>query len=509
MELLIPLLTGLFALILGSILGYIARQSIARKRAETIETTLQRKIAQTKKEAEDIWRSAQEKSSQLIEVTKREIESQKREIFNAERILLKRESMFGEKETDLENKEKDFQTKVERLKEVKAALEGLKEEATKNLERVSSLTRKEAKEELLGITEKDYQRDILERIRKLEMEGYEKYEQKAKEILSIAIQKYALSQSQEITTTSVALPSEEIKGRIIGKEGRNIRTLEKLTGVEIIVDETPGAVIISGFNPLRRHIAKTALENLIRDGRIQPARIEEMVKKAEEEIVPQIKEAGERAVFETGVLDLDPKLIQLLGRLKFRTSYGQNVLLHSIEVSLLAGTLAAELGADVKVAKKAGLLHDIGKAVDHQIQGSHVDIGIKILEKFKVEAEIISGMKSHHEEYPVETVEAAIVQTADQISGARPGARKDTLENYLKRLEDLEGIASAFKGVEKTYAVQAGRELRVFVKPEDIDDFAAKKMAREVADKIQEELRYPGEIKVLVIREKRVTEYAR
>lgn len=312
-----------------------------------------------------------------------------------------------------------------------------------------------------------------------------------------------------MTTTTVALPNEEIKGRIIGKEGRNIKTLEKLTGVEIVVDETPETVMISGFDPIRRQIAKIALEKLIQDGRIQPARIEDTVQKVESEIVSLIKKIGEKAVYDIGIIDLDSKLIQLLGRLHFRTSYGQNVLLHSIEVSHLAATLASEIGVDSKIAQKAGLLHDIGKAVDHQIQGSHTDIGIKILEKFNVEKEVIDAMKSHHEEYPAESIEAVLIQVADQISGARPGARKDTIENYLKRLEDLEDIALSFSGIEKAYAIQAGRELRVFVRPEEIGDLDAKKLSREIANKIQEELKYPGEIKVTLIRENRLVEYAR
>ena len=285
--------------------------------------------------------------------------------------------------------------------------------------------------------------------------------------------------------------------------------LEKVTGVEIIVDETPEVVVISGFDPIRRQIAKISLEKLIEDGRIQPARIEETVKKVESEIVSQMKDAGEKAVYDTEVIGLDPKIVQLLGRLRFRTSYGQNVLLHSIEVSHLAGAIASEIGANPRIARKAGLLHDIGKAVDHQIQGSHTDIGMKILAKFGAEKEVIDAMKSHHEEYPAESLEAVIVQTADQISGARPGARKDTLDNYLKRLEELEGIATAFTGIEKAYAIQAGREIRIFVKPEEVDDFTAKKLAKEVASRIQEELRYPGEIKVTVIRESRIIEYAR
>jgi ribonucrease Y len=305
------------------------------------------------------------------------------------------------------------------------------------------------------------------------------------------------------------LPSEEIKGRIIGKEGRNIKTLEKLTGVEVIVDETPEAVIISGFDPVRRQIAKTALEKLIQDGRIQPVRIEEQVQKAEAEISKQIKDAGETAVYDTGIIGLDSKVVQLLGRLKFRTSYGQNALLHSIEVAHLAGALASEIGANALICKKAGLLHDIGKSVDHQIEGSHVDIGIKILERFGVEKEVVEAMKSHHEEYPYLTIESIIVQVADQISGARPGARKDTLEGYLKRLGELEKIALSFSGVEKAWALQAGREVRVFVKPEEIDDLGARNLAKEIAQRIQEELRYPGEIKVNVIRELRVIEHAR
>ncbi|MDD2732244.1 MAG: ribonuclease Y [Candidatus Pacebacteria bacterium] len=503
------LLVGIISLVIGSVLGYFARQSIARKAADNIELTIQKKIAQTRKSTEEMVLKAEEQASQIIRDAKRDVESQRREIFNAEKILLRRENSLEERFSGLENKEKDFNEKVEKLREIKENIENLRVEAVNNLERVAKLSREEAKKELLENLEKEYKQDILSRMMKLELEGQEKYEKKAKEILALAIQKYALSQAQELVTTTVALPSDEIKGRIIGKEGRNIRALEKLTGVEIIVDETPEAVVISGFDPVRRQIAKNALEKLIHDGRIQPARIEEMVQKAESEIVSQIKEAGERAAYDTGIIDLDPKIIQLLGRLRFRTSYGQNILLHSIEVSHISAALASELGANVKVAQKAGLLHDIGKAVDHQIQGSHVEIGIKILEKFKVEKEVIEAMKSHHEEYPYESLEAIIVQAADQISGARPGARKDTLENYIKRLEDLEKIALDFNGIEKAYAISAGRELRVFVRPEEIDDLGAKKIAREIANKVQEELNYPGEIKVIVIRENRVIEYAR
>lgn len=506
---LILLAVGLFTLAVGAVLGYFARQSIARKRADTIEITLRKKITQVKKDADEIISKAKGKAEQIIEKTKSDVGSQRQEIFKAQKLLLKRENLFTERGSNLEEKEKEFRQKVEKLREIKAGLEDLRQQSIKDLERISNLSKQEAKKELLENLEKEYQIEILGKMRKLEQDGIEKYEKKAKEIVALAIQKCAFSQAQELTTTTVSLPNEDIKGRIIGKEGRNIRTLEKLTGVEIIVDETPETVMISGFDPVRRQIAKVALEKLIQDGRIQPARIEEIVQKVESDIVSQIKEAGEKAVYDIGIIDLNPKIVQLLGRLHFRTSYGQNVLLHSIEVSHLAATLASELGADVGIARKAGLLHDIGKSVDHQIQGSHVDIGIKILDKFGVEKEVIDAMKSHHEEYPAKSLEAVLVQTADQISGARPGARKDTLENYLKRLGELESIATSFPGVSKAYAIQAGREIRIFVKPEEIDDLGAKKLAREVSKRIQEELKYPGEIKVTVIREKRIVEYAR
>ncbi|MBU4298461.1 ribonuclease Y [Patescibacteria group bacterium] len=509
MDQFILLLVVIFTLVFGSVLGYYARQSIARKKLGTIEEKLRKRLDETKKEAEKILSQAQEKAKGIIETAKKEEDKRREELIKTERFLLKREDNLDSRLQVLERKEQEFRQRVEKLKEIKGTIEGLRKEALAQLERVSGLTKEEAKKELFLGLEREAQKDILEKLRKLETAGWEQYEKKAKEILAIAIQKCAISQAQEITTTQVVLPSDEIKGRIIGKEGRNIRAFERLTGVELIVDETPGLVLISGFDPVRRQIAKIALDKLILDGRIQPARIEEMVKKAEEEIDSQIKAAGEQTVYEVGVLDLEPRLIQLLGRLKFRTSYGQNVLLHSIEVAYLASALAEEMGADSLLCKKAGLLHDIGKAVDQQIEGSHVDIGIKILEKFKVDSRVISAMKSHHEEYPYESLEAVLVQVGDQISGARPGARKDTLENYLKRLTDLEQVATSFAGVKKAWALYAGREIRVFVKPGEIDDLGMKKLAKEIANQIQEELRYPGEIKVNVIRENRVVEYAK
>jgi len=509
MNLLIPLIVGIVAISLGSILGYYARQSIAKRNYRTIEAKIQKKISQAKTQTEEILAGARKEADQILGATKKEADERRAALLKTERVLLQRENILENKLSAFESRERVFQEKVRKLREIKESLEGLKTEALEKLERISGLPKEDAKKELLENLEKEYQKEILEKMKKLETEGQDRFERKAKEILAQTIQKYALSQAQEITTTTVPLPSEEIKGRIIGKEGRNIRTLEKLTGVEIIVDETPEAVVISGFDPIRRQIAKTALEKLIQDGRIQPARIEEKVDIAQREITSQIREAGEQAIYDTGLVGLDPKLVQLLGRLRFRTSYGQNVLLHSIEVSHLASALAAEIGANSSICKKAGLLHDIGKAVDQQVEGSHTDIGIKILEKFGVEKEAIDAMKSHHEEYPYQTIEAVIVQAADQISGARPGARKDTLENYLRRLGDLENIALSFPGIERAWALQAGREIRVFVKPEEVDDLAAKKLAKEIANKIQEELKYPGEIKVNLIRENRVIEYAK
>lgn len=494
---------------LGAVLGYYARQSIAKRNWKTIEAKLQKKTEKAQKEAEKIVSEAREKAESLLEKSRREGDERRRELYRTEKVLLKRENVLEKRISEFESREEEFKEKVEKLKTLKANLERLEKEAGEKLEKVASLSREEAKKELFANIEKEYQKDILGRIRKLEMEGSERFERKAKEILTTVIQKYAPSQAQEITTTTVSLPSDELKGKIIGREGRNIRTLERLTGVELIVDDTPETLVISGFDPIRRQTAKVALEKLIADGRIQPAKIEEKVKEAKEEISAQIKKAGETAVYELGLVGIDPKLVQLLGRLKFRTSYGQNVLLHSIEVALLASALAEEVGADPLVCKEAGLFHDIGKAVDWQVEGSHVEIGMKILEKFRVDKKVIDAMKSHHGDYPAESLEAVLVQVADQISGARPGARKDTLENYLKRLSDLEDIATSFPGVEKAWALQAGREIRVFVRPEEVDDYGATKLAKEIADRVQEELRYPGEIKVTVIREKRIVEYAK
>jgi ribonuclease Y len=397
----------------------------------------------------------------------------------------------------------------EQVKRAKEEIARQEEEKVKELQRVAGLTEKEAREMLFASLEKHYQEDLLARLHKLEVSGEEMLEKRGRDILASIIQRVATPTTSEVTTTAVTIPSDDLKGKIIGREGRNIRALERAAGVEIIIDETPGTIIISGFDSVRRHIAKMALEDLIIDGRIQPARIEETVEKARQAIDKIMKEAGNAAAYEVGVFDLDPKLIQLLGRLTFRTSYGQNVLQHSIEMAHISGMLAAELGADVAIAKKGALLHDIGKAVDHEVQGTHVEIGRRILQKFGAEKAVIQAMQSHHEEYPYETLESIIVQTADAVSAGRPGARRDTVEHYLKRLEDLEAIANSFEGIEKSYAIQAGREIRIFVSPEKVSDFEAKNLARQIANRVEQELKYPGEIKVHVIRETRAVEYAR
>ncbi len=500
---------GAGLLMFGCLLGYYVRQSIAKRNYKTVEARTQRKIRKAEEDVRRMTTEASEKAFQIVESAKKETEERNFEMLNREKILLKRENSLDQKYGEHEIKEREFNEKVEKLKVIKENIENAKRQADSRLEEVAGMSRDDAKNELITKVEKENAEEILAKIREIEREGWERFEPKAKEILSTVIQKCAIDQTQEMTTSTVNIPGDEIKGRIIGKEGRNIKTLEKLTGVEIIVDDTPEAVVISGFDSVRRQIAKTALEKLIKDGRIQPARIEDTVAWAEKEIFRQTKEAGELAVYEAGIVGLDPKLIQLIGRLKFRTSYGQNVLLHSVEVSFLAAALAAEVGANVMVAKKAGLLHDIGKALDHQVEGSHTEIGAKVLEKFGIEKNVISAVRSHHEEHPYESVEAILVQTADAISGSRPGARKDNLENYLKRLSDLEGIANSFRGVDKSYAIAAGREIRIFVKPDEIDDLQARNLAKEIASRIHDELRYPGEIKVSVIREKRVIEYAK
>ena len=509
MDTILTIVVFIISLILGGVIGYYIRQNLAKKRAGSLEAKLQKRVIDVKEETAKLVKDAEKKSSELLEKTQKEIDERRKEFLAAQQLLLGRETLLNERIVSFETKEKELQDKVEKLKAIKENLETLRQEAEGKLEKVASLSREDAKKELLALVELENEKEILDRMKRLEEGNQEKLQNRARDIVALAIQKCAVPQTQEMTTTTLILTNEELKGRIIGKEGRNIRAFEKLTGVELIVDETPESVVISGFNPIRRQIAKLTLDKLIADGRIQPAKIEEKYEEAKNEITVKIKEAGDKAAYDVGVIGLNEKLVQILGRLYYRTSYGQNVLLHSMEVALIAETIAEELGANSQVAKRGGLLHDIGKAIDQQIQGSHIEIGIKILEKFGESETIVKAMRSHHGDYPVESIEAAIVNAADAISGARPGARKDTVENYLQRLKDLEDIANKFEGVEKTYAIQAGREVRVFVKADRVDDLQAAKMAKAIAAEIEEELKYPGEIKVVVIRENRVIEYAR
>lgn len=483
----ISLFLAIGALAIGSILGYLARQTIAKRQAESTETIINR---------------AKEKGQEIINQARKE-EAERRD------SILKLEHRLAKREEDLEKRSAEIKRKIEKLKSIRREIDLLKAEQIKTLEKIAKLTKNAAREELFKQIEQEYKQKLYQQLKRLETDNQEQIAKKARDLMALAMQRYAASQAVEMTTTTVALPSDELKGRVIGKEGRNIHVLEQLTGVEIVVDDTPGAITISGFNPIRRQIAKIALEKLLIDGRIHPARIEETVEQTKKELAKKIKEAGEAAVYEMGIVGLDPKLVQLLGRLMFRTSYGQNVLLHSIEVAHLASALAGELGADVSLIKKAALLHDIGKSVDHEIEGTHVDIGKRILQKFNIGQEVIEAMQSHHEEYPASSLEGIIIQAADALSASRPGARKDTVENYLKRLENLEKIALDFEGVAKSYAIQAGREIRVFVQPEKIDDASAQILARHIANRIEQELEYPGEIKVNVIRETRTIEYAK
>lgn len=497
------------SLLLGTGVGYALRQIVARQKKDSVELKVKQILLDARTDAQKTLDEAKQKSELLIAEAKQEQKEREKQLRKLDERISQKDEQVEKRKNELEKEFDNLKKVKEDLLQKKEKIEAAEEEKRKELEKISGLSEEEAKEQLLNSLEKKHEEDILSRIQKLETFGKEKLENKAQEILSTIIQRLASSTASEVTTTTVTIPSDDIKGKIIGKEGRNIRTLERETGVEIIVDDTPGSIIISGFDPIRRHVAKIALEKLIIDGRIQPARIEEATEKAKAEVEKLIKEAGEEAAYEAGILDLDPRVLNILGRLRFRSSYGQNVLQHSIEMSHIAGMLASELGADVQIAKKGALLHDIGKAVDHEIQGSHVEIGRRILQKFNVDENIIKAMQSHHEEYPYETVESIIVQVADAISASRPGARRDTVENYLKRLEELEQTALSFNGVEKAYAIQAGREIRVFVMPEEISDIDMKKLAREIANRIEQDLKYPGEIKVNVIRETRVIEHAR
>ncbi len=501
-------LVGIFSL--GSVaVGYFLRWALTFGKQGSAEIKIKKMLLDAQEKAKEILSKAENKSISILEDTKKEKKEKESQLQKVEERLVKKEDLLDNRQLEIDTGAKNLENKIKKVEDIKTEIDKIKETEAENLKKIANLSEEEAQTKLLKIIEKEQEEDLAIRMQKLERSGEEKLEEKAKDILITAIHRMGNSVAADVLSTTVNISSDDIKGKIIGKEGKNIRAFERATGTEVIVDDTPGSITISSFDPIRRQVAKIALENLIIDGRIQPARIEEFVGKAREEINKIIKKKGEEAVYECGILNLDPRIVSILGRLYFRTSYGQNVLQHSIEMSHIAGMLAEELKADVAIAKAGALLHDIGKAVDHEIQGTHVEIGRRILQKFGADEKIITAMQSHHEEYPYESVEAVIVQIADSISGSRPGARRDTVENYLKRLKELEDIANSFEGINKSYAIQAGREIRVLVKPENVSDLEAKKLARNIVTKIEKELKYPGEIKVNVIRESRVIEYAR
>jgi ribonuclease Y len=495
--------------IAGVAFGYYLRLIISLGKKGSMELEIKQMMLDAEVKAKRIIEESEKRAEEKAQVITGEFKERERDLKATEERLIRKEELLDTRQVNQDAEQESLAKKNEELLRAKESVEQLIRAQQDKLESIAHLSPEEAKQELLVSVEKQYGQDIEGRMRKLELATNEKLEQRAREILTTAVHRLGNSVVSDVLATTVTLPNDEIKGKIIGKEGRNIRQFERSTGVDVIVDDTPGTITLSSYDPIRRQIARIALENLILDGRIQPAKIEEAVQKAEQEINTIIKKKGTEAAYEARVPNLDPKLIQILGRLYFRTSYGQNVLDHSVEVAHLAGMLAEELGADPAVARAGALFHDIGKAVDHEVPGTHVEIGRRILQKFNVDEAVIKAMQAHHEEYPYETPESMIVQVADAISGSRPGARRDSVENYIKRLEELESIANNQPGVEKSYAIAAGREIRVIVKPEAITDLDARKMARDIADKIEKELQYPGEIKVSVIRETRVIEYAR
>jgi ribonuclease Y len=507
----IKLILSLLALsgLAGIALGYVLRLLIALGQRGSLELEIKQQMLEAKERAGKIIAEAEARAEKVVEEHEKPLREREEVLAKAVERLGKREEFLDERERSLSDEAEDVRNRENEAANVKREAEKLREERRLELVRLGRLSEQEARDALMKDLEESQSEALLARLQKLETRGREALDEKARSILLSSIHRMAASVNAEVMTLSVTIPSEEIKGKVIGKEGRNIKAFERATGVDVIIDDAPDKITLSSFDPLRRHVAKMALERLIEDGRIQPAKIEEVVEKARADLAEMVKQRGEEAAYEVGVVGLDPRLVTLLGRLYFRTSYGQNVLQHSVEMAHLAGILAEQLGADADTARAGALLHDIGKAVDHEVQGTHVEIGRRILEKFGVSKAVIQAMQSHHEEYPYETAESIIVQVADAISAGRPGARRDTVERYLERLGDLERLASAFPGVEKTYAIQAGREIRIFVNPGKVSDLAMHKLARDIAERVQQELKYPGEIKVNVIRENRVVEFAR
>lgn len=509
----IGLIIAVFASLIAFKKGIEHRRKVAEEAIGSAEEEAKRIIIEAERQAEGKKREYLLMAKEEIHKSKlnleKEVRERRNELARQERRLIQKEEAIDKKTIELEGRSKELDLREEKINEAKANIERIEEQQLKELERISGLTVEEGKQFLLNSLENEVKHEKAMLLKELEEKTKEEAERKAKEIIATAIQKCAADHVSETTVSVVALPNDEMKGRIIGREGRNIRTLETLTGIDIIIDDTPEAVILSGFDPIRREVARIALEKLILDGRIHPARIEEMVAKAQKEIETIIKEEGDRATFETGVHGLHPDLVKLIGKLRYRTSYGQSVLNHSIEVSHLAGIMAGELGIDVMPAKRAGLLHDIGKAVDHEIEGSHVTIGADILRKYNESERVINAVLAHHGDVEPTSIEAILVQAADSISAARPGARRETLESYIKRIEKLEEIADSFDGVDKVYAIQAGREIRIIVKPEEVSDDDLIIKSRDIVKRIESELEYPGQIKVNVIRETRAVDYAK
>ena len=512
-QIIVAIITFLISAAIFIPVGMILRKKIAESKIQSAENEANRvlenaKIEAENKKKEEIFKAKEEILQNRNELDK-EIKERRGEIALQEKRIIQKEESLEKKSEMIERTEKDVERKYDEAEKTKLELDNVISKQMEELQRISGLSKEEAKKQILQELDKQISNEKATLIKELDAKAREEATKNAQEIVSYAIQKCAADHTSETTVSVVALPSDDMKGRIIGREGRNIKALETLTGIDLIIDDTPEAVILSGFDPLRREVAKRALEKLIDDGRIHPAKIEEMVEKAKEEVEASIKAEGERAMLETGVNNLHPDIVKLIGKLKYRTSYGQNVLNHSIEVSNLARIMAEEIGIDPKIARRAGLLHDIGKALDHDMEGTHVEIGVEILKKYKENELIINAVEAHHGDVEPRTLEAVLVQAADAISASRPGARRETLEAYIKRLEKLEEIADSFEGVEKSFAIQAGREVRLIVKPEKINDNQMILMARDVAKKVEDEMEYPGQIKINVIRETRAIEYAK